>query len=100
MTLFDTEPSGRVRHSDPQTSVDAARGITGRTELEILAHFEKHDEWDGGWTAQELCDDLDHIYGPTLVSALTRLHKAGVVRATGVTRPSRRGREQIAWRLA
>lgn len=100
LTLFDVDVNGKVRAADPMTSVMAARSITGKTEARILAVMEKWDaEMDGGWTADELARDLDDIYKPTLVSAISRLVKHNLIEPIGITRPSDRNRESQVYRL-
>ncbi len=91
MTLFDTEPAGRVRHSDPQTSVDAARSVTEDIPALVRDALARY----GPMTADELCEKIPR-FGPSVKSAIAR---AGVV-DSGVKRPSRTGRASIVWRLA
>lgn len=95
-TLFDA-PAGRVRRTDPQTSVDAARSITpGRTEKRILVQFRYASST---FTDDELCDKVLG-YAPTIKSARSRLSNAGLLVDSGRRRKSNRGRDQIVWRLA
>ncbi len=96
--LTEVAQSGRVRHSDPVTSVAAARTISGRTDLAIAAAF--CADLGSGMTDDELCVRLPFLYAPTVKSARSRLSKRGLLVASGRTRPSARGREQIVWRLA
>ncbi len=100
LALFDVETQGKVRHDSPQTSVDAARSITGRTEAAILAEFRMgRVEGDDGCTDDELCARLPRIFPPTVKSARSRLSNKGFLVASGTTRPSSRGRDSIVWRL-
>lgn len=89
--LFDA-PGGRVRHHDPATSVAAARSVKpGALEQRIRTLIASC----GPMTADELVERMPDVYPPTAKSAISR---AGL-RATGTTRPSKRGREQIVWGL-
>ncbi len=102
--LFDTkgdrvlalEVDGLARFGDPQTSHDAARKITGRTERLILEVFPERDDW----TADELCRRLPTVFPATLKSALSRLANHALIGATGATRPSDRGCEMTVYQLA
>ena len=96
-TLFDA-PGAGVRHDDPVTSVVAARSITpGKTERMILEVFlrERYP-----LTATEVCERLPDCYGPTVVSALARLHtRYELIAATGAEKLSPRGRPETCWKL-
>ena len=94
-TLFDA-PAGLARASDPVTSVDAARSITGRAEREVLDLFEATHR---GYTDDELCAALPNRFGPTLKSARSRLTNHHLLVDGGSTRPSTRGRDSIVWVL-
>lgn len=96
-TLFDTLPThGRSRATDPATSVESARkdrrGITAAI-LELFAQ-------GGDYTADEASWILEArgIYGPTVVSAFSRL-KPRIV-ATGERRKTRNGVWAEVYRLA
>ncbi len=103
-TLFDAPQAGLVRHSDPVTSVAAARSLTpGRTERRILDAFRVLScAWPRqGFTDDELVDlILPALHPPTVKSARSRLSKAGLLADSGVTRPSNRGRQSVVWVLA
>lgn len=95
---------GLARASDPQTSHEAARSITGRTERCILELFTPEgrrywlNEHDVGLTGDDIADILG-IYPPTVKSALSRLKNHKLIEACG-TRPSARGLPSTVWRLA
>ena len=87
-----------ARISDPETSIEAAKAQTGRTERVILAHFERSGLW---LTDDELCTQLGNLYhAPTVKTARSRLARAGLLVDSGKRGKSARGRQQIAWRLA
>lgn len=77
LTLFDMSPLPRYRHTDPQTSVDAARSVVPVEDriLEVLV---------GEMTADDLEARLPGIRRDTLRSALSRLKNTGKVRVVGV----------------
>lgn len=52
-SLFDVSLSGRVRRTDPQTSLDAARTVSGRTVTLIHGAFLAGPT--SGMTDSELC---------------------------------------------
>lgn len=93
-SLFPTAPAGRVRHTDPETSVAAARRAGG-ARTAILEAFRDH----GPMTDDQLCDRLPTMYGPTVKTARSRLTGEGFLVSTGRTAPSRRRCEQIVWVL-
>lgn len=92
--LFDVS-APLARRSDPETSRVAAKSIGRGAEQAIMDAFAVRD----GWTASELEQRLNRMHGPTVVSALARLGKAGVVTDSGARRRSARGRLQIVWVL-
>jgi hypothetical protein len=89
---------GLARFGDPETSHDAARRITGRTERAILFFFTNGD--GHALTDDELCRWLPDYWPPTLKAARSRLSKKGALVDSGKRRLSDRGFEQIVWRLA
>ena len=93
LTLFDA-PAGRVRHTDPTTSVQAARAQKGGSEQAILALFTEGRTYTADECAWVL--EAEGWNGPTIVSAFTRLCK-GVLVATGETRLTRRGCAAQVW---
>ncbi len=94
--LYLTEVAGGLaRHDDPETSRRAAQSISGRTERIIYHWFDS-----GPMTDDELCACVPYLFPPTVKSARSRLSKRGLLVASGKTRPSARGREQIVWCLA
>ena len=78
--LFDAPASGAVRHSDPTSSVHAARIPRGTTAqiLDVLATEPQH-----AFTADELHARIGGRED-TLRSALSRLHRAGRVVEAGM----------------
>lgn len=100
-TLFDMSPHPRYRHTDPQTSVDAARSVSPGAEARILEAFAMLDHNRRiGLTDDELAAALAPLYGPTVKTARSRLSKAGWLIDSGKRRTSVRGRAQIVWVLA
>lgn len=106
-TLFDAPLHTRVRVSDPQTALDAARSITpGRTERLILDLFHRER---CAMTDDEIAARLPQCHPPTVKTARSRLSATEDAHGnpidpllvdSGERRPSLRGRDQIAWRLA
>ena len=92
-----------ARISDPETSIEAAKAQTGRTERLILELFRRGGlPFKVGMTDDELAWAMGHgsFHAPTVKSARSRLTKAGLLEDSGTRRPSNRGRQQIAWRLS
>lgn len=98
MALFDMAPHPRYRRSDPQTSVDAARTVSGRTERLILAVF-RSNRYQVGYTDDELCGQFLGACDGTIKTARSRLSNRGLLVDSGIRRPSQRGRDQIVWAL-
>jgi hypothetical protein len=96
-TLFDQSPLARHRHSDPNTSMQAAASQQpGALEVEILEAFAKCPSWDG-LTDDELVHALSDRYGPTVKTARSRLAKRGFLVANGDRRRSSRGAWMAVW---
>jgi len=101
VTLFDAGTVGRVRHTDPDTSVDAARTVdAGAIEAAVLAEFARF-----GWlTDDELVEALPLLHGPSVKSARSRLSTGKgrpiLLVATGTKRPSNTGHPMNVWKLA
>lgn len=95
-TLFDVPDTGRVRASDPQTSVEAARAVDAVViRTAILAEFRLM-----AWlTDDELADNLPQFVRESVKTARSGLKADGLVEPTGVKRPSNHGRPMIVWRL-
>lgn len=87
---------GLARFGDPQTSQDAAKVITGRTERRLLAAFGEY----GQYTDDELAAHFPDMYPPTLKSARSRLTAKRLLVDSGTRRWSVRGCEMIVWRRA
>ncbi len=99
MTLFDSPvvrdtPVGEWRRTDPATSVEAAKRITGRTERLVLEVFPERPDW----TADELVHRLPTVFPATLKSALSRLANHLLIEPTGTTRLSDRGFAMTVYR--
>lgn len=95
--LFDLAPHPRHRHTDPDTSAQAAASVTpGRTEKAILDQFAM---CFFGMTDDELAKALVPMYAPTVKTCRSRLSNAGRLIDSGRRRPSDRGRDQIVWVL-
>lgn len=97
-TLFDVEPHGAARRSDPQTSRDAAASMTGahlsRQQGQIL---ELVREW-GDITAAEIARATGHTIQQSVAARrLTDLRDLGLIEDTGVTRPGNTGRMCTVW---
>lgn len=93
MTLFDLSPHPRHRHTDPETSINAARSADNVEHL-IRAIF----HGGGNYTDDELCAALPDHYPPSVKTARSRLSGRGLLVDTGARRPSLRGREMIVWK--
>lgn len=92
------EPGLRAvaRPDDPVTSRAAAAAVGGKVCDAILAAHRAAD----GLTDSELCARIQYRAG-TVVSARSRLARAGLLRDSGRTRPSiETSRTQICWVLA
>jgi len=92
------EPGLRAvaRPDDPVTSRAAAAAVGGKVCDAILAAHRAAD----GLTDSELCARIQYRAG-TVVSARSRLARAGLLRDSGRTRPSiETSRSQTVWRLA
>jgi predicted ArsR family transcriptional regulator len=89
-TLFDL-PAGRVRHTDPVTSVAAARAVDPAIEDDVRRVLAKC----GPMTLDEIADRLPKRHRESVKSAVSR---AGVD-ATGAKRPSATGRPSMVWQL-
>lgn len=78
-TLFDFSPHPRYRHTDPETSVLAARSVDAKAvEAQILSVLH------GDMTADQIAERLHGVRQDTLRSALSRLKRSGRVVVTGV----------------
>lgn len=89
----------RARHDNPPTSSAAARSIAerhGPLEAKIKAAF-RHA---GPMPDFELVQIVADEYPPTVVTARSRLTRAGAIVPTDNTRISPRGRAAIVWDLA
>lgn len=87
----------RVRHSDGDTSRDAARAVqqfAGQLENLILQTFSLED----GLTDDELAARLPERHPPTVKTCRSRLSKRGLLMAAGQRRNGR-GRLQTIWRI-
>lgn len=91
MTLFDTPPHPRYRHSDPDTSQAAARTVLP-VEDQILTVM-----GFSPLTADQIAAALPRVRQDTLRSALSRLAKAGRIVAAGEGH-SNAGRRMTTWR--
>lgn len=83
-----------ARVTDPATSKAAAAKQRGGAEAAITRLLSEHPERD--FTADEIAEAA-HKHQPTIVSALSRLKRAGRVVVVG-TRRSARGCEASAYR--
>jgi hypothetical protein len=101
LTLFDTSPVqgsdvylrergarpvqvARVnlgaRLNDPQTSVEAAKQLTGKVDRAVLFHFRCTGRT---FTDDQLCAELPEHYAASIKSARSRLTKSGLLRRVG-----------------
>lgn len=94
-TLWDLEPAGRVRATDPPTSVRAARKQSGGVEEQIRRVFLQHRRLSD----DALCRRLPNLHQPTVKSARSRLSGRGELVDTGTVAKSDRGVDQIVWSL-
>lgn len=94
LTLFDA-PAGRVRATDPRSSVIAAQKQRGGAEqaiLDVLAVY-------GPLHADAICAHRPRLYPPTVKSALSRLKVAKQIVWTGEYADSERGCPQQVWKV-
>ena len=92
-----TLPFLSARTTDPATSVEAAKQLSGKTDREVLAYLQQAGR---ALTADQIVAGLDGPrHPPTVVSAISRLRKAGLVVAVGA-RKSARGRPAITWKAS
>ena len=97
MTGQITLPFLSARTTDPATSVEAAKQVSGRTDREVLDLLRSTGR---ALTADQIVAGLDGPrHPPTVVSAISRLRKAGLVVAVGA-RKSARGRPAITWKAS
>lgn len=83
-------PIAKARSTDPATSQEAARTVdAAHIERMIRLALATH----GDCTADELCDYLRTLHGPSVKTAICR---SGAV-DSGERRPSRTGRASIVW---
>ena len=83
-----------ARISDPETSVEAAKAQTGRTEKAIRELLRA----EGPMTSDQCAARLG-MNPPTVVSAMSRARKAGWVTASGVGESARKCAATI-WRAS
>jgi hypothetical protein len=90
-------PWGLARHTDPQTSHEAAHAIdASRLELIILEEIKKAAN---GLTAEELGDRLPGIALNSITPRIAQMTRKGFIWAAGVRR-ARSGRNQRVLRWA
>lgn len=108
-SLFDAPATrGASRASDPQTSRDAARSMSGEVLRDQQALVLGALAWHEDATAFELWGDLwqrflpGHPRGPkenVICKRLGELAEMGMVARTGDTRPGSSHRHQMVWRI-
>ena len=97
MTGQITLPLLSARTTDPATSVEAAKQISGRTDRDVLELLRSTGR---ALTADQIVAGLDGPrHPPTVVSAISRLKNAGLVVAAGEHK-SARGRPAITWKAS
>jgi hypothetical protein len=101
--LEDLPAKGHARGSDPSTSHDAGRSIDDMNERQRLVH-KMLSAWPTGLTDEQVRDQFDRFGWPhqsqsSLRSRRAELVAAGLVRATGETRPTRSGRQAQVWEV-
>lgn len=96
LSLIDA-PAGRVRATDPETSVHAARQADAKeTEADIERLIRANPERD--WIADDVCRAIPARQPQTIKTSFSRVkRKLGMVQ-TG-TRPSDLGVAMGSWRL-
>lgn len=82
------------RSTDPETSRNAAPHDPKATEAAILRVLQ------GPLTAEEIADRLPELRKDSVITAVSRLKNAGMVRDTGEKRLSSAGRPRIVWEAA
>lgn len=99
---------GASRRSDPHTSRDAGRSMSGDVLRDQQALVLGALSWHEDATAFELWGDLwqrflpGHPRGPkenVVARRLTELHEMGLIRLTGDTRPGSSSRRQQVWEI-
>lgn len=99
MTMqLDLFNAPKVRHTDGDTSRDAARAVqqhAGALENLILEAFSVED----GLTDDDLTARLPEHYPPTVKSCRSRLFKRGLLVDSKQVRKNTRGREMTVWKL-
>lgn len=89
----------RSRKSDPVTSVDAGRAAKLCDSQAAVLAVMRGFGVEFGWTQCELEDRLRFDWSPSRIrSAVSELVEAGLVEATGETRPTRYGRQARVYR--
>lgn len=99
-SLLDIMATPATRAQDHETSERAAAAmasVTGKIALEVLEFF-KHRGLAGG-TDDELKVAFPDAAESSYRKRRTELFHKGLLVDTGQTRPNRRGRDEIVWRL-
>jgi hypothetical protein len=109
--LDDLDPHGQARHTDPDTSHDAADIVDAKTYRKIMVMLlEKYERISQGLNIDPIVD-LARPYIPAATLLLrpdlraslsprtAELKKAGIIYDSGVRRKSKCGVDQIVWRL-
>lgn len=102
-TLFDYAPTqGSVRSTDPQTSIDAARSMTGRVlcdQQELVLRALGHIDCTAYEVWLRLQDEPARPKENVISRRLTDLRMAGMLELTGTTRPGSSNRGQQVHRV-
>ncbi len=94
LTLFGLHPVGGLRHSDPVTSVAAARSVDAARQRDvILAQLHEHTD---GLTADDLEPEVG-THRSVVASRLAQMRRDGLVQVVGV-RANHAGRVVQLWR--
>jgi hypothetical protein len=95
---FMTRPA--TRHDDHRTSeaaADALKPVTGKIALEVLDFYQRRGSY--GATDDELKLAFPDAPESSYRKRRTELAQRGLLGDCGETRPNRRGRQEIVWRV-
>lgn len=104
MALFVTEPptppfptGATSRRGDPRTSKAAPPSAPVISALQQAVMDAIRAAGDDGLTDDELCLSMPHVCEGTAKKRRCEVERAGAVRDSGRTRPTRTGRQAIVW---
>lgn len=96
-SLFDVEPVGAHRRTDPRSSSEAAAKVDARRQRDQIMRL--LGSTTAGWTADELAASMrPEVHRSTVASRLAQLRADGLCEPFGF-KPNERGRNVQTWVL-